>query len=90
MPDPVLVFSGPGYNSPPPPTNPLAKGSLLASILSAFFFFLAPVALVLAIVALVVARSRQGVGARDARGALLLSVLFMSGWGALILWLMSF
>lgn len=84
VPDPAEVFAGPGYNAPRPLANPLAKVALLTGVFSVFAGLLVFVSLVLSVVALRVSYSREGAGRREARGALVLSLVLLAGWGAVL------
>lgn len=85
MPDPIQVFFGPGYQAPKPPTNPQATVALYMATFASFLFPLLPVALVLSVIALLKASANQGVGRQQARGAFVVSLIFICVWTGYLL-----
>lgn len=87
-PDPALVFSTSGYQSPPPLRNPAANGALYCVSLGGLILPLLPIGIIMAIVGLITAPSRGGVGQKESLRALAVGALFLLGW-VYIIWLIS-
>lgn len=87
LPDPAVVFQGPGYQAPLPPTNPAARTSLFACVGGVFFPPVVLIALICGVYGLVISRSRRGVGRHDAVAGIVISLVMGTLWG-LFMWML--
>ena len=75
--DPTRVFAGPGYTSPPPPGNAMARVAVWLCVAGFLLPVLLPVSTVLAGVGLARSSRVGGVGREAALAALVISLLAM-------------